>query len=332
MTKVQILKTKDQLKISALKKNEVHHFHIHASTNAMGLPWRVPVIVARGEKEGPVLGITAALHGNELNGLSTIFKLFRKIDLSKLSGSIVAIPVVNVPGYLNKIRYFTDGTDLNRVMPGNPKGKPADVYCHFLTDKIIKHFDYLLDLHTASFGKINSLYIRADLDNPITKKMAFLQNPHIIVQKYDEQGTLRAWANSNNIPCITIEIGNPNTFQHNLIDDTLDGLINTLKGLKMLSGKVKNYMDNTVVCDSSFWVYSEVGGIVDVLPTLGKMVKKDELIAVVYNVFGEVKNQVFAKEEGIVIGRSVSPCCDSGDRLVHLGRVNYDIQDTVTSI
>lgn len=329
MTKVQTLKTKDELKISSLKKNEVHHFHIHTSSNPLGLPWRVPVIVARGAKEGPVLGITAALHGNELNGLSTIFKLFRKIDLSKLAGSIVAVPVVNVPGYLNKIRYFTDGTDLNRVMPGNPKGKPADVYAHFITDKIIRHFDYLLDLHTASFGKINSLYIRADLDNPETKKMAFMQNPHIIVQKYDEQGTLRAWANSQNIPCITIEIGNPNTFQHNLIDDTLDGIMNTLRGLKMIPGRVKNYMDNTVICESSFWVYTDIGGIVDVLPILGQMVKKDELIATVYNVFGEVKKQVYAKEAGVVIGKNVSPCCESGDRLVHLGRVTTKIETTL---
>lgn len=321
MTKILNIKTREELKFSSLKKGETHKLHIHISNSALGTPWKVPIIVARGEKPGPTLGITAAVHGNELNGLSTIFKLFEEIDLKKLAGQIVAVPVSNIPGYLNKTRYFSDGQDLNRVMPGKPTGKPAEIYSHFFTSKIVKHFDYHLDLHTASFGKVNSLYIRADLDNEKTRQMAMLQSPHIIVQKYDEEGTLRAWANSQGIPSITIEIGNPNTFQHNLIDDTLEGIVNTMRALKMYPGKVRDLTDDAVICDRSFWIFSYTGGVIDVVPNLTDHIKEGDLIAKVYNVFGELKEEIRSSHDGVVIGKNVSPCCEAGDRILHLGIV-----------
>lgn len=319
MSKILQIKSREDLKISSLKKGEIHRLYIHISNTPMGVPYKVPVIVVRGEKPGPTLGITAAIHGNELNGLSTIFKLFDKVDVKKLSGTIVAVPVSNVPGYLNKQRHFSDGVDLNRVMPGKPKGKPSEIYNFYFTQKIVSQFDYHLDLHTASFGKVNSLYIRADLDNEETRKMAFCQNPHIIVQKYDESGTLRGWANSKGIPSITIEIGNPNTFQHNLIDETLDGILNTMRALKMIPGKVKNYLENSVICDHSFWLYSTSGGIIDVKPMLTDRIEKGQVIANIYNVFGELKDQIISDHDGVVIGKNVSPCCEAGDRILHLG-------------
>jgi predicted deacylase len=186
-------------------------------------------------------------------------------------------------------------------------------------EKIVKHFDLLLDLHTASHGRVNSLYLRADLENEATRILAFLQNPQIIVQKDDGEGTLRGWANDHNIPAITVEIGNPNAFQPLLVDETLDGIINTLRHYEMLAGDVKDLVTNAIVCDHSYWIYSTKGGIVEVLPSLADTIKKGQLIAKVYDVFGQVREQIYSNRHGVVIGKNVLPNCDAGTRILHIG-------------
>lgn len=319
MENVIVIKSKEDLQISSLKRGQVHRLHIHLTDNALGVPWRVPLIIVRGKNKGPTVGITAALHGNELNGISTIFKLIEEVDPSKLSGTLVLVPISNVPGYLRNQRYFADSIDLNRIMPGKAEGSSGQLYAHYFINKIVSKFNYLLDLHTASHGRVNSLYIRADLENEQTRTLAFLQNPQIIVQKYDEEGTLRSWANEHGIPAITIEIGNPNAFQHSLIDETLEGILNTLRYLEMLSGEVKDMIKSATVCDHSYWIYSKKGGIVDVMPNLADQVTKGQVIAKVYDVFGNVKEKIKADCAGIVIGKNVNPNCEAGTRILHLG-------------
>lgn len=319
------LKSYESLNIKRLRAGEIHRLNIDIQKNPMGVNWRVPVLVAKGVEDGPVLGITAALHGNELNGLPTIFKLFHDLDITKLKGTLIAVPVVNVPGFLAKQREFTDKKDLNRIFPGKEYGTASEMYCHNLVSRIISKFDYLCDLHTASFGRINSLYVRADLDNQITRKMALLQNPQIIVNKYDEQGTLRAWANGQGIPCITIEIGNPHSFQPDLIDQTYDGIRNLMRFLKMLPGKHKIEHHSITVCEKSYWVYAYNGGVIQVFPQLTDRVEKDQVIGVVYDIHGTVTDKIIAPEAGYVIGRNVNPVCEAGTRVLHLGIEAKDI-------
>lgn len=317
---VVTLKVKEELKISSLKKGEVHNLQLSVSDNSLGVPWKIPVIVIRGMNKGPTLGITAALHGNELNGISTIFKLVKAVDPTKLSGNLIMVPISNVPGYLLNQRAFNDGADLNRIMPGKEKGTGSAMYAHQFINKIVSKFDYLLDLHTASSGRVNSLYIRADLESEETRNLAYLQNPQIIVQKYDDPGTLRSWANENKIPAITIEIGNPDAFQHTLIDETMEGIINTMTYLKMLEGEVKDMVtDDAVICDHSYWIYSCRGGIIDVFPALADTVDEGDVIAKVYDVYGKVKETIKADKPGVVIGKNIAPHCPAGSRVLHLG-------------
>lgn len=319
MKEILLIKTKEDLKLSGLKRGEIHRIQLQLSDNSLGVPWRVPLIVMRGKEKGPTVGITAALHGNELNGISTIFKLIKEINPEELRGTLVMVPISNVPGYLLNQRVFIDNVDLNRIMPGKPEGSTSNLYAYHFCHKIVAKFDYLLDLHTASHGRVNSLYIRADLQNEECRTLAFLQNPQIIVKKYDEEGTLRGWASDRGIPGITIEIGNPNAFQHSLIDETLEGIINTLTHLKMLDGEVKDMVTDATVCEHSYWIYSNRGGIVDVIPQLADRIEEGQTIAYVYDVFGQVKEEIKADRSGIVIGKNVAPNCDAGARILHLG-------------
>jgi predicted deacylase len=319
MNEIVVIKTEEELRVSSFERGEIHRVNIHLSDNALGVPWKIPLVIIRGAERGPTLGITAALHGDELNGISTIFKLIEEVDPKKLKGTLVLVPISNVPGYLMNQRYFSDNVDLNRIMPGKAEGVTSNLYAHQFTSKIISKFNYLLDLHTASHGRVNSLYLRADIDTEETRTLAYLQNPQIIVKKFDENGTLRGWANDNGIPAITIEIGNSNAFQHSLIDETLDGVLNTMKFYEMIEGEVKDMVTNATVCDHSYWIYSKKGGIVDVLPELADKINAGEIIAKVYDVFGQVKEEVKADKSGVVIGKNVRPNCDAGTRILHLG-------------
>lgn len=287
--------------------------------NGLGDMIRLPIVVVRGAHEGPVLGITAAMHGNELNGVRILQRLVPEVDPAALHGTMVAVPVVNVPGFLMNTREFNDGFDLNRVMPGKDRGTSSEVYAYRLMNRVIRHFDYLIDLHTASFGRVNSLYVRADLTNPVTSHLAYLQSPQIVVHNKEHDGTLRSAAADVGIVAITVEVGDPQRFQRTLVRTSLQGILNVMEHLHMLHDGEPETDHEPVICGKSYWLYTDRGGLLDVFPTVTDRVRKGQPIARVTNVFGDIVRQYEAPEDGIVVGKSINPVNQAGSRILHLG-------------
>ena len=314
--KVEVI---SDLKIEDAPKGAITHYWLNLVRDGMGQPIQIPIIVARGHKDGKVLGLTAAVHGNELNGIPVIQRIFKEIDIEELKGTIVGVPVVNVPSLLRKKRRFIDGTDLNHIMPGRKDGNVSQVYAWQFFNRVVKKFDFLIDLHTASNGRINSYYIRADMDDKIVEKMALLQNAQIIVHNPPNDNTLRGAADDIKIPAITLEVGNPNTFQKGLIRDGLTGILNVLDYLDMMKCGVEEPDEETILCKSSYWIFSDTGGVMTVHPKVTQLVKKGEVIATMRNMFGEWVKDYLAPEDGVVIGKSVNPINQTGGRILHLG-------------
>jgi predicted deacylase len=313
--------TVTDLALNALPAGEITQLKLALAKDAFGQSISVPVIVAKGKYEGPVVGITSALHGNELNGIPLIFRLFREMDVENLCGYVVAVPVLNPPGYHRNQRYYSDGSDLNRMFPGRPNGSCGQQFARAIVERLIVNFTHLIDLHTASSGRINSLYVRADMTQETTRMMALLQNPQIILHNPSPDGSLRSAAMSLGIAAITVEIGNPQAFNKRFVRYALHGVENILYQLHMLKHPIEPPKDAPVICSKSFWIYSQAGGVLEVLPEINTWVHKDQLIAVVRNIFGELVASYRAPQDGIVIGKSVNPCCASGDRILHLGIV-----------
>lgn len=309
----------EQLDVTATPRGQTRYYWLKLISDGFGFPINVPVIVSRGVGEGPVLGVTAAVHGNELNGIPVIQRLFNEVDARELRGTIVGIPVVNIPAFIRKKRRFNDGVDLNHIMPGKEDGNVSQVYAYRFVDRIVKHFDYLLDLHTASTGRINSYYIRADMQIPTVRKMALLQNADIIVHNPPSDGTLRGAADDLDIPAITLEVGNPSTFQKRLIRSGVEGVHNVLCHLDMVDDEIVEVEKDTIICSSSRWIYTDTGGLLTVKAELRQIVRKGEKIAELRNVFGTKIKEYYAPEDGIVIGKSVSPVNQTGGRILHLG-------------
>jgi predicted deacylase len=313
------IKTISQFDLKDTPRGATKHFWVQIISDGFSNPVSIPLMVMRGIKDGPILGVTAAVHGNELNGISVIHRLFNEVDVEELTGTIVGVPVVNVPSFMRRKRRFNDGIDLNHIMPGKENGNVSQVYAYRFVNKILKHFDYLLDLHTASFGRTNSYYIRADLDQPIVKQMAKLQNADIIVHNPPSDGTVRGAADELGIPAITLEVGNPNTFQKKLIRSGVEGIHNVLCYLKMVDDEIIMVEHDTVICSRSIWLYTDRGGLLTIPVDLREKVMKGETIAYLRDIFGNKIREYEAPNDGVVIGKSISPVNQTGGRILHLG-------------
>jgi len=309
----------DDLDLASFPQGEISHAWLRLADDGLGLPIRVPLIIARGGREGPVAGITAALHGNEVNGIPVIHRLFRKLDARRLRGTLVAVPVANVPAYLLHQRRTDDGVDLNHVFPGRPVGREAMVYAWRLFDRVVRKVDVLLDLHTASLGRVNSLYVRADLRNPDTLRMAELQRPQIMVHSPPADGTLRGAAADVGIPAVTVEIGNPSRIHREYVKRSVTGIRAVLADRGMVPRRELAQTEPAVRCTTSEWLYTDGGGFLDVKVRVMEQVQAGQEIATLTDPFGQIIETYTAPYDGIVIGHSVDPVASTGARILHLG-------------
>lgn len=311
----------NKLQLESVPAGTQKRFGVHLVSDGLGMPIYVPVIVARGEMDGPVVAVTAAVHGNELNGIPVVQRLFRELEKEQLRGVVIGIPVVNVPGLQLMQRKFNDDEDLNRIMPGKPMGNNSEVYAYRLLYRVLHDADYLLDLHTASFGRVNSYYIRANLHERENARLAQLQNAQIILDSPAPDSTLRGYFNSKGARAVTLEVGDPNRFQKGLIRSGLTGIFNTLIDLNMINGEIEHPEKAPVICSHSFWQYTDEGGFLEVIPQVADLVSKGQVIAILRNIFGDVLEEYRAQESGVIIGKSNHPVAQTGSRIIHLGIV-----------
>lgn len=316
--------TLDHLDVADLERGRVHRLYVQIAEEGLGMPIRVPVLVGRGERDGPVFGLTAALHGNELNGIPVIHGLFDRLETEAVKGTVVAVVGVNIPGILRRQREYKDGTDLNHMMPGVADGNASQVYAHRFVERIARRFDFLVDLHTASTGRANSLYVRADMTRADVARMAYLQRPQIIVHNPPNDRTLRGAAQALGIPAITLEIGNPQRIHQKFVRRSLVGLRAVLAEVGMLRKRPVAMGDPPVLCESSSWTYTDRGGLLEVYPAITDRVREGEVVARMTSVWGDVVAEYAAEHDGVVIGRSVDPVAETGARIVHLGRIATD--------
>lgn len=299
----------------------LHELWLHLVDDELGLPVRLPVIVARGRRPGPVLGLTAAVHGDEVNGIAVIHALFPRLDLAKLQGTVLAIPIANVPAYTHHSRRTPHGADLNNQFPGLDTGNDVQVFASRLLSRFVCHLDALIDLHTASRGRANCLYVRADMQRPETARMAYLQRPQIILHNPASDGTLRGAASAMNIPAITVEVGNPSRFQKDYIKRSAMGIRAALADQKMVPKRPVALGAEPTLCSASRWLYTDMGGLLRVHPVVTDHVSMGDVIAELVDPFGAPIRTYLAPFDGIVIGRAIDPVARTGSRILHLGKI-----------
>ncbi len=301
---------------------------VELGQDGLGAPVALPVAVLRGQSDGPVLGLTAALHGDELNGIAVLHRLLARLDPERLRGTIAAVLVANPPAYLAGTRRYPDHFDLNHLFPGDPAGKESEQFVHRLLERVIAPAEILIDLHTASLDRVNSYYVRADLQRAESARLAWRQRPQILLHAPAGPTSLRGHVEGLGRPAITLEIGDPRAWQPRLVQAATDGLLANLIGLDMVDPDLPAAVDalerlaatpEPAVCTRSSWIRSERGGLARVYPELAQRLESGHLLAELRDVFGRPVDRLLAPEAGVVIGRAHSPILRSGGRVIHLG-------------
>lgn len=320
----------ENIDLDLIEQNSIKKYWLKMIDDGLSQPVCIPIIIAKGNTAGPVFGMTAAIHGNELNGIKVIQEVFENIDVNTLNGTIIGIPGLNAISIPQHKRRYVDDEDLNRNFPGKKNGNRSQHYAWQITEKVLPNFDYLVDMHTASFGRENTLYVRGDLSDQKIAVMAQLQDADIILNNKGVPSTgdqiaatrtMRAEAMLKGIPTITVEYGNPQVYQPDMIRRGVTGISNILSWLGMKSADIVEVSPATQ-CEKSYWVYIDKGGLLEILVDLNQRIKKDEHIATLRNPFGDVIKHYYSPQDGIVIGKSSNPVNMSGGRIIHLGIID----------
>ena len=278
----------------------------------------MPVQIICGRRSGPVLFVSAAVHGDELNGVEIVRRLLKRKALKSLRGTLLAVPIVNVHGFLYQSRYLPDRRDLNRSFPGSTKGSIAARLANLFITEVVSKSDFGIDLHTGAINRSNLPQIRANLDDSATLEIARSFGAPVIINSDIRDGSLRACAMERGQPVLIYEAGEALRFDEISIRAGLRGIMNVMRQIGMLP-RLKNPRTlEPVVARSTTWVRAPNSGILAAKVKLGDRVTKDQHIATVSDPLGEVEEQVIAPQDGIVIGRSNLPLAHEGDALFHL--------------
>lgn len=282
-------------------------------------PVNVPVTVVRGDSEGPVLCVLAALHGDELNGIAIVHRLLYEIDLEEAAGALVACPMVNVFGVLNRSRYLPDRRDLNRSFPGSPTGSTAARMAHYLTEQIVSRCDMIIDLHTAASGRTNLPHTRGDLTDPSVVEMAQAFGSRFIVNAVTREGSLRETASGRGIPTLIFEGGETFKFEPPVIEQGFSGVVKLMSHHGMIRERESVEDVESVVIGASRWARADRGGILDIRVGLGDWVDEGQELFGTINLFGRERSTIVADKAGYVIGLTTLPVINPGDAVVHVG-------------
>jgi predicted deacylase len=277
----------------------------------------MPVKVVNGRSSGPVVWLSAAVHGDELNGLQIIRRVLAGLDAKNLRGAIIAAPIVNPLGFMIESRYLPDRRDLNRSFPGSPRGSSAARLAHVFMTQIVDQCSVGIDLHTASSHRINTPQVRANLDDPKTLRLARAFDAPFSIHARLRDGSLRQAAAERDKTVLVYEGGQAHRFDEEVIERGVAGILRVLRSLRMIDARLPRAR-GTKLIRRTRWVRARRGGIVDVEVKLGDYVEAGQVVASISDAFGTRPSRIKSTEAGWVIARSLRPLVNSGDALVHV--------------
>ncbi|HEY9843368.1 MAG: succinylglutamate desuccinylase/aspartoacylase family protein [Candidatus Sericytochromatia bacterium] len=284
----------------------------------------MPVHVIRGQQEGPVLFVSGALHGDEINGVEIIARLLRQKAIDRLHGTLLALPVVNVYGFLHHSRYLPDRRDLNRSFPGSQHGSMAARLADMFVTEILAHSTHGIDLHTAAYHRTNLPQIRAHLADAETERLAHAFGVPVILDSPVIEGSLRETAQQRQIPLLVYECGESLRFDEMAIQAGVKGILAVMRAIGMLPERRQLPRHQSRVTSSSQWVRAPVGGVLRSRIRLGQWIEKGMLLGHIGDPMGMNMTAIEARSAGLVIGMNLLPLVDEGNALFHIASFEAD--------
>lgn len=281
----------------------------------------LPVQVVNGRRPGPVMFVSAAVHGDEINGVEIIRRLLKNPNLEYLRGTLLAIPLVNPYGFIHRSRYLPDRRDLNRAFPGSVKGSLAGRLAYQFMEQVAKRCDLGVDLHTGSNYRTNLAQVRADLTDKATLELASVFGAPIVLDSPLREGSLREAVSTLGKPVLVFEGGEALYFNESAIRTGMRGILRLMRHVGMLPPRRRMARIEPIVAYKSSWVRAPMSGIFSSRVNLGSLVEKAGILGTLSDPLGDEAVEVAAPFSGVVIGRLNLPLAYEGDALLHLAQV-----------
>ncbi len=276
------------------------------------------VTVIHGRYPGPCLWLSAAIHGDEINGVEIIRQVLTQINPRHLSGTVIAVPIVNIFGFIDQSRYLPDRRDLNRSFPGSPRGSLASRLARLFMQEVVSRCKYGIDLHTASHHRCNLPQIRANLKDAETYRLAEAFGAPVMIHADSRDGSLRQAAAQRGIPVLLYEGGEALRFDGDAIAVGIQGVRRVLAALDMYALNGDITATASLTAEKLTWVRASRGGLLHMVANLGDRVEKKQPLGLITDAFGEAKLKVYAPCSGLVVGCARNPLVNQGDAIVHI--------------
>lgn len=305
-----------------VKPGETASFEIPISRVSSGHLVTMPVRIVHGRKPGPVLFVSAAIHGDEINGVEIIRQLLKKLSPRSLSGTLICVPIVNVFGFVGNSRYLPDRRDLNRSFPGTPNGSLASQLAHIFRTEIIDHADFGIDLHTAAIHRMNLPQIRISPGCEHAETLALAFGAPAIITSPLRDKSLRQVALDDGVEMLLFEAGEGLRFDEFSARTGLNGILRVMAAMGMLASKrLRLPAPVPARATRSLWIRASRGGICRLLAKSGDIVEAGQAVAMIADPAGEDEEVIRAPIDGIVIGHACLPVVNRGDALMHIAEV-----------
>ncbi len=281
----------------------------------------LPVRVVHGREDGPTVWVDAAIHGDEAVGVEVVRQVLADLDPRTLRGTLIAIPIVNVLGFMTGSRYLPDRRDLNRSFPGSARGSLAGRIAHLMMTEVVAKCSVGIDLHTGSDRRTNLPQIRTDLEDPETRRLAEAFAAPVMMHARLRDGSLRHAAREEGAKVLLYEAGEAWRMDPWAIDAGVRGVRRVLAALGMTDPVEEEPPAPSLESWRSGWVRARGTGMLHLEAELGQRVEKGERLGGLFDSFGKRVRLVHADRAGVVVGRTEAPLVNSGDAVVHLAEV-----------
>lgn len=308
-----------QLKIGGqnIARGERKDIFLPLSETYTGDAIRMPVHVIRSRKAGPTIFVTAAIHGDEINGTGIIHDFLFGDPVELKCGTLILVPVVNVLGFEANMRYLPDRRDLNRSFPGNRNGSQASRVAFTLMSEIVSKCDYGIDLHSAASQRTNYPNVRANLAQPAIRELALAFGCALVVDGNGPLGSFRREATKSGCPTIILEAGEPFKIEPSVLDIGVRGIRNVLAHFGMLN-VAREEPPFQVTIRKTSWLRASVGGILKFHVAPGAFVEEGQAISTNYSLLGKEQQTLVAPFHGVVLGMATMPAVKPGEPICHL--------------
>lgn len=283
-----------------------------------GAEVHLPIEVVHGSRPGPRLFVCAALHGDEINGVEIIRRVLRRRLVRRMRGALIAVPVVNLFGFVGLSRYLPDRRDLNRCFPGSPSGSLAGRIAHIFLKEVVDNATHGIDLHTGAVHRANLPQVRACLDDDETRKLARAFGVPVLLNANVRDGSLRQAVLERSVPMLVYEGGEALRFDERAIRAGVRGVFSVMRHLGMYRSSASGPRREPFVANSSHWIRAPGAGILRARANLGVYVAQGDVLGVIADPLGTEELEIAASHAGVVIGRTELPLVNEGDAIFHV--------------